>query len=146
MLFRSKSGVEGGKIAIKEDTIVVRAGEKINPKIAEILTRLGVQPMEVGLDLVAVYENGIIYGRDILSVDEKEYMSRLNNAARWAFNLAVEASYPTKLTMQALIGKAHKDARNLGTERNILEKGIIESLLGKAQAQMQSVLSTANIQ
>ena len=141
-----KSGVEGGKIAIKEDTIVVRAGEKINPKIAEILTRLGVQPMEVGLDLVAVYENGIIYGRDILSVDEKEYMSRLNNAARWAFNLAVEASYPTKLTMQALIGKAHKDARNLGTERNILEKGIIESLLGKAQAQMKSVKTTANIE
>ena len=68
-----KSGVEGGKVAIKEDTVVARAGEKIKPKVAEILARLGVQPMEVGLDLVAVYENGLIYGREILSVDEKEY-------------------------------------------------------------------------
>ena len=141
-----KSGVEGGKVAVKEDTIVARAGEKIKPKVAEILTRLGVQPMEVGLDLVAVYENGIIYGREILSVDEKEYLSRLNNAARWAFNLAIEAGYATKVTIQVLLGKAHNDAKNLGVSQNILEKGIIESLLGKADSQMKSVKSTANLE
>ena len=141
-----KSGVEGGKVAVKEDTVVARAGEKIKPKVAEILTRLGVQPMEVGLDLVAVYENGIIYGREILSVDEKEYLSRLNNAARWAFNLAIEAGYTTKGTIQVLLGKAHNDAKNLGVSQNILEKGIIESLLGKADSQMKSIKSTASIE
>ena len=141
-----KSGVENGKVAIKEDTVVVRAGEKIKPKVAEILTRLGVQPMEVGLDLVAVYENGLIYGRDILSVDEKEYLSRLSNAARWAFNLAVEAAYPTKQTMQVLLGKAHNDAKNLGVARNIFDKGIVEILISKAEQQMLSLKTTANIQ
>ena len=59
-----KSGVEGGKVAVKEDSVVAKAGEKIKPKVAEILTRLNILPMEVGLGLVAVYENGIIYGRD----------------------------------------------------------------------------------
>jgi large subunit ribosomal protein L10 len=140
-----KSGVEGGKVAIKEDAVVARAGEKIKPKVAEILTRLGVQPMEVGLDLVAVYENGIIYGREILSVDEKEYKTRLDNAARWAFNLAVFASYPTKMTISTLIGKASNEAKAVGVEAKILEKGIIEALVGKADAQMQSVKSTANL-
>src|SRR3989344_2764720 len=139
-----KSGVEGGKVAVKEDTVVARAGEKISPKVAEILTRLGVQPMEVGLDLVAVYENGLIYGRNVLSVDEKEYLSRLSNAARWAFNLAVETAYPTKLTMPVLLGKAHNDAKGLGISQNIFEKGIIESLLGKAQMQMNSLKTAAN--
>src|SRR3989338_4472753 len=71
-----KAGVEGGKVAVKADTVVARAGEKIKPKVAEILTRLGIQPMEVGLDLVAVFENGIIYTKDILSVDDKEYLGR----------------------------------------------------------------------
>src|SRR3989338_4752048 len=141
-----KSGVEGGKVAVKEDTVVARAGEKISPKVAEILTRLGVQPMEVGLDLVAVYENGLIYGRDVLSVDEKEYLSRLSNAARWAFNLAVETAYPTKLTIPVLLGKAHNDAKGLGISQNILEKGIIESLLGKAQMQMNSLKSSAKFE
>ena len=141
-----KSGVENGKVAIKEDSVVVKAGEKIKPKIAEILTRLGIQPMEVGLALVAVYENGTIYGRDILSIDEKEYLGRLNNAARWAFNLAVHSSYPTKLTIKTLIGKAFNDAKSLGISQNIFEKGIIDSLLAKAQQQMISLKDSANIE
>ena len=101
--------------------------------------------MEVGLDLVAVYENGIIYGRDVLSVDEKEYLSRLSNAVRWAFNLAIEAGYPTKQTIQVLLGKAHNDAKSLGIAQNIFDKGIIEALLAKAETQMKSLKSTANI-
>ncbi len=141
-----KSGVENGKVAIKEDVVVVRAGEKIKPKVAEILLRLGVQPMEVGLDLVAVYENGLIYTRGILSIDEKEYMSRLSNASRWAFNLANYIAYPTKDTIKVLIGKAHNDAISIGIAQNIFDKGIIDILLGKAEQQMLSLKDSANIQ
>jgi len=141
-----KSGVEGGKVAIKEDTVVVKSGEKIKPKVAEILTRLGIQPMEVGLDLVAVYENGLIYTRDVLSIDEKEYLGRLANAHRWAFNLAFYAAYPTKDNIQLLLGKADSDAKALGIAQNIFDKGIVEILLGKAEAQMKSLAGTVSIQ
>ena len=102
--------------------------------------------MEVGLDLVAVYENGTIYGRDILSIDEKEYLVRLGNAARWAFNLAVYSGYPTKSTIATLIGKAFNDAKSLGVARNIFNKETISLLLGKAQQQMLSLKQTANIE
>ncbi len=141
-----KSGVEGGKVAIKEDTLVVKAGEKIKPKVAEILTRLGVQPMEVGLDLVAAFENGLVYTRDVLSIDESEYKNRLANASRWAFNLANYVSYPTKETIRLLIGKAHNDAKAVGIAQNIFEKGIIDVLLGKAEQQMKSLKVTANLE
>ncbi len=141
-----KSGVEGGKVAIKEDIVVVKSGEKIKPKVAEILTRLGIQPMEVGLDLVAVYENGLIYGRDILSIDEKEYLNRLNTASRWAFNLAIESGYTTKATINILIGKAYNEAKTLGISQKIFDKEIIEILLGKAEQQMLSLKTIANIQ
>ncbi|MDP3765164.1 MAG: 50S ribosomal protein L10 [Nanoarchaeota archaeon] len=141
-----KAGVEGGKVAIKEDTVVVRAGEKIKPKIAEILTRLGIQPMEVGLDLVAVFENGLIYTRDVLSIDEAEYKKRLANASRWAFNLANYISYPTKETIRLLIGKAYNDAKAIGVAQNIFDKEIIDVLLSKAEQQMLSLKTMANIQ
>ena len=141
-----KAGVEGGKVAIKEDTVVVNAGEKIKPKIAEILTRLGIQPMEIGLDLVAVLEKGLVYTRDILFIDEAEYKNRLTRASRWAFNLANYVSYPTKDTIKLLIGNAHNDAKALGIAQNIFDEGIIELLLGKAQQQMLSLKQTANIQ
>jgi len=141
-----KSGVEGGKVAIKEDTIVVKAGDKIKPKVAEILTRLGIQPMEVGLDLVAVYEDGLIYGREVLSIDEKEYLSRLSNAARWAFNLANYAAYPARETIRLLIGKAYNDSKYLGIAQNIFDAEIIDALLGKAERQMLSLKTIANLQ
>ena len=141
-----KAGVEGGKVAIKEDTIVVKAGEKIKPKVAEILTRLGIQPMEVGLDLVAVYENGLIYTRDLLSVDENEYKKRLSSASRQAFNLAFYISYPTKETIKALIARAYNDAKSLGIAQNIFDAEIVDLLLGKAEQQMLSLKTIANIQ
>lgn len=141
-----KAGVEGGKVAIKEDNVVVKAGEKINPKVAEILTRLGIHPMEVGLDLVAVFENGLIYTKNILSIDEFEYRNRLANASRWALNLANYISYPTKETIGLLIGKAYNDAKALGIAQNIFDAEIIDVLLSNAEQQMLSLKTIANIQ
>ncbi len=134
-----KSGVEGGKVAIKEDTIVVKYGEKIKPKVAEILTRLGIQPSEVGLDLVAVYENGTIYDRGILNIDESEYQNRLINASRSAYNLANYIAYPAKEIIIPLIKKAHNDARSLGYAKKIFDKGIIDLLLKDAHIQMMNL-------
>lgn len=141
-----KAGVEGGKVAIKEDAVVVKAGEKIKPKVAEILTRLGIQPMEVGLDLVAVFENGLVYTKDILSIDESEYKNRIINAERWAFNLANYIAYPTKDTISLLLGKAYNDAKALGIAQNIFDDEIINILLSKAEQQMLSLKTIANIQ
>ncbi len=141
-----KAGVEGGKVAIKEDAIVVKTGEKIKPRVAEILIRLGIQPMEVGLDLVAVFENGLVYTKNILSIDESEYKNRITMASRWAFNIANYIAYPTKETISLLIGNAYKDAKALGISQNIFGKDIIEILLSKAEQQMLSLKTMANIQ
>ncbi len=141
-----KTGVENGKVAVKEDTVVVKAGETINANAAGILTRLGIEPMEVGLDLLAAYENGTIYSKDILSVDDKEYLDKLNNACKEAFNLAMFIEYPTKDTIESLIGKAFNDAKAIGLSQNIIDEGIIDELLAKAEKSALSVKSAGNIE
>ena len=141
-----KSGVEGGKVAIREDSVVAKAGEKIKPKVAEILTRLNILPMEVGLGLVAVYEKGIIYGKDVLSIDESQYLEMLAKASRWALNLAVESAYTSKGTIGVLLGKAHNEARGLALSQDIFAKELMGSIMAKAQSQMQSIKDTANFQ
>ena len=141
-----KSGVESGKVAIKEDSIVVKEGQKISQKVAEILTRLGIEPMEVGLNLTAIYENGTIFESKVLNVDEKKFMEDLTKAASYAFNLAVNSGYPTKETIMVLIGKAFNDAKALGLSQNIIDDMIIDELLGKAERSALSLKSTANIE
>ncbi|MBS3097912.1 50S ribosomal protein L10 [Candidatus Woesearchaeota archaeon] len=141
-----KSGVEGGKVAIREDSVVAIEGEKIKPKVAEILTRLNIKPMEVGLDLVATYEDGVIYTKKILDIDEDKFMHDLQKAASSAINLSVFAGYATKGNIKIMIGKAFNDAKAIGLERNIIDEGIIEELLGKAERSMLSLKNSANIQ
>ncbi|MBU2634522.1 MAG: 50S ribosomal protein L10, partial [Nanoarchaeota archaeon] len=58
------AGVEDGKIAIKKEKIVVKEGEEVSPKVANILAKLGEEPMEIGLNLKVAYEEGILYGKD----------------------------------------------------------------------------------
>lgn len=141
-----KTGVENGKVAVKEDTVVVEKGQEIKPKVAELLTRLSIEPMEVGLDLTAAYESGIIYTSDILRIDDKEYMGRVDNASRWAVNLAVFTGYPTKDTLPLMIGNAFKDATALGRGQAIFEPEIMEDLIGNAERSMLSVKTIANVE
>jgi large subunit ribosomal protein L10 len=141
-----KVGIENGKVAVKEDAVVAKKGDKIKPKVAEILTRLDIKPMQVGLGLIAAYENEVIYQRDVLEVDEKEFNNKINLAATQAFNLAFNITYPTKDNINLLIAKAFNDAKALGISQKILDKGIIEQLLGKAEMDMLGLKDSAGIE
>ena len=140
-----KCGVVDGKVAIKEDSVVAKEGDKVDQNLAGILTRLGIEPMEVGLNIVAVFEDKVIYDQKTLDIDEEKFNQDLSKAASWAFNLAFEAAYPTKDTINLLLGKAFQDSKAIGLEANIIDQGIIDDLLGKAERSMQSLKSTANI-
>ena len=140
-----KTGVENGKVAVKEDSTVAKKGDEINQKLADVLVKLGIEPMEVGLDLVAVYEDGIIYDKDVLDVDEEEFMNNISQAARQSFNLAMFIEYPNKDTIEHLLGKASRAAKALGLSQEIIDGGIIEELIGKASSEMTSLKNTANI-
>ncbi|MBI2143835.1 50S ribosomal protein L10 [Candidatus Woesearchaeota archaeon] len=120
-----KAGVEGGKIAIKVPATIVREGEKIKPKVAEMLAKFNIQPMEIGLNLVAAYEKetGLVYGRDVLSVSSESYLEQLRAAAYEAFALAVEMAYATRETAARLVGKAFLSAKHLAEKCNIPAEG-----------------------
>jgi large subunit ribosomal protein L10 len=140
-----KAGIDAGKVAIKADAVVAKEGDVINEQLAGILSRLGIEPMEIGLALTAVYENGSIFTSKVLAIDEDEYKDNISLAAGWAFNLAVEAAYPTKDTTEVLIQKAFRQAKCLGIQQAIMSKDLAEDILGCAHAQMSSVKNTAGL-
>lgn len=133
------TAVEGGKIAIKETKVVCKAGEKVSQKLATALSKLEIFPMEVGLILRAVYEDGTVYLPEVLHVDETEMFNKFVTAAQEAFNLSVNAAIPTKENIEVLIQKAHTEAVNLGVEAVIFEPEVMDKLIGKANAQATSV-------
>ena len=126
------AAIEGGKVVIKKDITIVKKGEKISPDLAKILTRLEIKPIEIGLHVYALFEDGVIFTPDVLAVDMNKLMADIQDAATKAFILAVEVGYPTKETIDAIIGKAYRNAYNLAVEANIYTKETIEEFIRKA--------------
>ena len=134
-----KAGIENGKVVIKQDCVVVKEGDVISAPLASMLARLSIFPMEIGLDVVALYENGTVYNRDILGVDEKQYLADLTSAHNYAFNLAVECQIFTKETTEFFLGQAHSQARSLAIAQAIPEAEVIADILAKAQGHASSL-------
>lgn len=137
------AGIEGGKVIIRQTKTVAKKGDVVDAKLASILSRLEIHPMELGLDLRAVYENGMIYESKVLSVDETTYTNNLTLAVQHAFNLSVNSAYPAKATISTLLAKAASQSRNLAINAEIIMPEIIDVLLGKANAQMMSIAKLA---
>lgn len=138
------AGIEGGKVVIRETKTVAKAGDVVNAKLASILSRLDIHPVELGLDLRAVYEKGMIYESKLLAVDETKYISDITLAVQRALNLSINAAYPAKATISALLAKAASQSRNLAINAEIIMPDIIDVLLAKANAQMLSLAKLAS--
>jgi large subunit ribosomal protein L10 len=138
------AAIDKGKVVIKETKAVAKEGEAVSQKLASMLTRLEIYPMEVGLDLKAAFENGLVFTPDVLAIDEDKYFSDIVLATQQAFNMSVFAAYPTADNIKTLIAKAATESRNLGVNAVVLEPGVIDALLGKAQSQMFSVAAAAS--
>ncbi len=134
--------IKGGKITIKEDTVVVKKGERINDKLAMALAKLEIEPMEVGLDVLAVHEDGTIYTPDLLEVDEDKVRADIQAVYQQAFNLSLNSGYITKATAGAAIAKVVSEARNLAINATIFEPEVIGVILMKAQTQALAVDNT----
>lgn len=142
--FGIKSGVENGKIAIKEDSVVAKDGDEVSAKLAGLLTRLGIEPMEIGLNLTAIWENGEILTKDVLDVDEDAFRKDFEAAAAQAFNLAFNAGFPTADTVLPLIQSAHGEAYRLAVAQDVMTEETKEIILAKAESQATAVKEKTN--
>ena len=128
--------IDKGKIVVQKDTTVVEAGEPVPRDVASALTRMDIKPMEVGMDLKAVYEDGSIFKADVLAIDEEETLADIQNAFTRAFNLSVFSAFPTSETISTIISTAHSKAYNVAIEAAIPTGKTSDMLIALANAKM----------
>jgi len=145
-MLKIKAGIESGKVVIKDDAHVAKKGDVINDKLASLLMRLGVEPMEIGLNLVAAYENGDILTSDVLDIDDKIFIQKIQTAAAEAMNLAIDIAYASNDTILLLIQKSFRESKAIAIERDILADAVVEQILAKADAQATAVSEIVNKQ
>jgi large subunit ribosomal protein L10 len=123
--------IDQGKVMIAQDKVLVKAGQRIPQEMAQMLTRLEIYPLIVGMDLKAAFEEGTIYPPTVLSVDEEQMLAQLKGAAAAGFNVAVFVGWATPLTIRPLLGKAFREARAVALEAAYPEKDTVDLLVAK---------------
>ena len=131
--------IEDGSIKVVEDSTVLEAGEEVTADVANVLNELGIEAKEVGLDLRAVYSDGVLFDPADLDIDVEAYETDVATAAAHARNLAVNASYPTEATAPLLIAKATGQAKSLGLHAAIEDEALMPDLVRKADAQLRAI-------
>lgn len=110
-----KTKVESGKINVLEDRVLVGKGKVIDEKTADLMSKLGMEPMKIGFNLVLTYKGGEILLKDVLFVDEELYLKTLKQFSRESFDLAVYIEYACKETIERMISKAEIEAESVSS-------------------------------
>ncbi len=131
-----KARIQAGKIVILEDCQLLKEGDVISKEVADALAKFGIHPLELGLKLRAVYEAGMIFSGEVLEFDETKAIGQLQLACVSAVNLAINADYPTSITIGVMISKAGVSARNLALNACLPISEVMPSLLNRAYSEM----------
>ena len=133
------AGVEGEKIVVKQDTVVAKEGSVIEKATADILAKLGVEPMEIGLSLLSVWESGLIYPKEILFIPREEYIEKVRTASSEALNLSININYFTPENISLLLSRANREALSLAGNAGIVTPGTVGLILSKAGNQAKAL-------
>ena len=133
--------IESGSVWINKDTLVAKKGEQINERLASILSKLGIKPVEAGLALTVALDDGLIVTQEQLKLDINGTTREVESAYAESFALSISIGYPTEENMVTLLQLAHKEAYALSVGAAIPTKETIEDLLRMANAQMLSLNS-----
>jgi large subunit ribosomal protein L10 len=133
--------IEAGSVWISRDTFLMKKGDVIDARLASVLSKLGLKPVEAGLSLRAMYDDGLIMTEEQLRLDLEATKHDVETAYSSAFNLSLNAAYPVAENAKFLIQFAHQNAYNLAINASILTRETIADLIRKANMEMISLSS-----
>ncbi len=138
------AAIKSGKVVINQNITLAKEGEVVSAKTADILKTMEIFPRNVGLELRAAYEGGLIFKVKDLSIDVEAQISELFAASAKAFGFAVEIGYATPKTVGPMLQKAQTKARALVLEAGIPVPSMMEMLLAKAAANAKALARLAS--
>jgi len=133
--------IETGSVWINKDTLVVRKGEVISERLASVLSKLGIKPVEAGLVMKVVYDDGLIITQEQLQINLNEIKQGVEKANMNAFALSLTIAYPTQENIVMLVQLAHKEAYLLTLNAAVPTKETIADLIRKVHMEMLNLSS-----
>jgi large subunit ribosomal protein L10 len=134
-----RTRIEAGSVWVAKNTVVAKEGDAISAQLASLLSKLGIKPVEVGLSLRVVYDDGLILTEEQLKLDIDEIRRSFEEAYIYAFNLSLKAAYPLPENIVFLLRMGKQEAYSLALNAGILTPDTVADLLRKADMEMVSL-------
>jgi len=131
--------IQEGSIWVTSDTVVAKASDVVSQELAELLGKLGIKPIEVGLDVKAILLESEVVEPSEIELDPSSYEKNISSAHSQAYNLALNLPFFIKEVMDMVIRRAHLEALNLATNASIITHETVGAVLAKAQAEAQTL-------
>ncbi|RDD52714.1 50S ribosomal protein L10 [Nanoarchaeota archaeon NZ13-N] len=130
--FNIKTKVEGGKIAIAEDAVIAKKGDKVSEDLASFLKKMNITPIPVRIKLLLAYDGRVIYTEDILSTPLEKYIDDLKLAIKKANSITIYVGYPTKYNVRILLRKGLENSLKLSIKLGFPTKQTVKEILRRA--------------
>ena len=124
--------IDKGKVAIQKTTTVVNKGEPISADLGIMLSKLDINPIEIGIILTGAIEDGFLFEVDSLDLDTDGLRSDIITATSGAFNLACNIRWFSSQTMPTLLAKASGEATSVAVEAGITNDVTIPLFITRA--------------
>jgi len=135
--------IDQGTIWIAKDSTPVEAGGIINEKLAALLGKLDIKPVEAGISLYSALEDGLKYSETEMVIDVEKIRNEFAQAHQEAVSLSIEAAYITAENVSQILSKAAQSARSVSIESGFMTDETKEQILQKADAQAKGVAGQA---
>jgi large subunit ribosomal protein L10 len=134
-----RTRIESGSVYVLQDTVVAKKGDPIQSKVASVLSKLGIKPLEVGLSVIAAFDGGLVLKADDLHIDLDEIRKELETAFGSALGLSVNVGFPTPDNVRFILQRGQAGARSLAVAAGYASSETVGSLLSKAYSDMVSL-------
>ena len=135
--------IDQGTIWIAKDSTPVLKGEAINEKLASILGKLDIKPVEAGISLFTALEDGLKYAEQEMIIDVEKIREEFSQAHQEAVSLSIEAAYITPENISQILSKAAQSARSVSIESGYMTDETKEQILQKADSQARALAGQA---
>ena len=135
--------IDQGTIWISKDSTPVAKGGVINEKLASLLGKLDIKPVEAGIALYSAIEEGFKYAEAEMVIDVEKVRNQFAQAHQEAVSLSIETAYVTADNISQILAKASQYARSLSVESGFMTDETKEQILQKADAQARAVAGQA---
>ena len=133
--------IDKGAVAIQKTVTVVNKGDPIEGELGLMLSKLGINPIEIGLILMGVIDDGQVLSSSELDLDTDGLRNDIIQATSGAFNLAFNVQWFSITTMPALLSKASSEALSVALEAGVVNDETASVIISRANAHAMALAS-----